>query len=70
MGAWHLATIFCRLAVRHSRRLEEAFDEVKDEFIKKASTGNLAAWTRIEQIALVKEARVQDTVGKGKQRAK
>ena len=70
MGAWHLATIFCRLAVRHSRRLQEVFGKVQDKFIEKARTGNIAAWTRAEQIsALAKDAQVQVTTGQEEQRA-
>ena len=68
MGAWHLATILCRLAVRHSRRLQEAFRKVQDEFIEKAKTGNIAAWTKAEQIAaLAKDAQVKDTAGQDEQ---
>ena len=59
-GAWHYATILCRLAVRHARRLENEFENVKTDFIDKAMTGKVAAWTADEQIAqLDKEAREQ-----------
>ena len=59
-GAWHYATILCRLAVRHARRLESEFEKVRHDFIDKAMTGKVAAWTADEQIAqLDKEAREQ-----------
>ena len=50
-------------------RLQEAFRKVQDEFIEKARTGNIAAWTMAEQIAaLAKDAQVKDTAGQDEQR--
>ena len=51
-GAWHYATILCRLAVRHAKRLE-------NEFIKVKFTGPIAAWTAAEQIAELDKAQTQ-----------
>ena len=59
IGAWHLATIFSRLAVTHAARLERAFD--KAEFVQKARCGGISAWTAAEQIAaLSKKIQVQE----------
>ena len=75
-GAWHYATILCRLAVRHAKRLE-------NEFIKVKFTGPIAAWTAAEQIAELdkaqtqqaqtpqartQEAETQEPAGKGRRR--
>ena len=44
IGAWHYATILCRLSARHAKRLQAKFSEVK-------LNGRIPAWTAAEQIA-------------------
>ena len=51
MGAWHLATVLCRLATTHAARLEKEFLKVKARLIENAITKNIPAWTAAEQIA-------------------
>ena len=78
-GAWHYATILCRLSARHAKRLQAKFSEVK-------LNGRIPAWTAAEQIAELdraqtlpaqalqtsqartQEAQSQEPAGKGKGR--
>ena len=41
LGAWHYATILCRLADKHSKELESKFEEVREDFVASLlGTGN------------------------------
>ncbi|KAF8628758.1 hypothetical protein AX17_005919 [Amanita inopinata Kibby_2008] len=58
LGAWHYATVISRLADEHSKRLQNAFDKVKDNLHKHRA--KLAAWTIDHQRdTLVKECKVK-----------
>ncbi|KAF8631840.1 hypothetical protein AX17_004981 [Amanita inopinata Kibby_2008] len=56
LGAWHYATVVARLADKHSTRLKNAFDKVKDNLHKHEA--KLAAWTIDHQrVALIAEGK-------------
>ncbi|KAG6379004.1 hypothetical protein JVT61DRAFT_13295 [Boletus reticuloceps] len=46
VGAWHYATILCRLAQNHAKKLEEKFEKVRDNLVKSLQNGDeVESWT-------------------------
>ena len=68
MGAWHFATVLCRLATTHAARLEKEFLKVEPRLIENVVTGNIPAWTAAEQIDALSRVQASDAAGMGKQR--
>ena len=55
LGAWHYATILCRLAQNHAKVLERRFAEVKEDIITLLREGNQAdGWAVDHQRAKLK----------------
>ncbi|KAF8425834.1 hypothetical protein L210DRAFT_871349 [Boletus edulis BED1] len=46
VGAWHYATILCRLAQNHAKKLEEKFEKVRDNLVRSLHKGDeVESWT-------------------------
>ncbi|KAF8546704.1 hypothetical protein OG21DRAFT_1472941 [Imleria badia] len=55
LGAWHYATILCRLAQNHAEVLEKRFEEVGEKLVASLlGEGNREGWTIDHQIAMLK----------------
>ncbi|KAH9929314.1 hypothetical protein B0H21DRAFT_700154 [Amylocystis lapponica] len=53
LGAWHYATVLCRIAVMQSKKLLGRFEEVRDEFLQQVNGEDgkgLKEWTLDDQI--------------------
>ncbi|KAH9929306.1 hypothetical protein B0H21DRAFT_700160, partial [Amylocystis lapponica] len=53
LGAWHYATVLCRIAVVQARKLRERYEEVREEFLGRAQGvegKELKTWTLDAQV--------------------
>jgi hypothetical protein len=55
VGAWHYATILCRLAQNHAKDLEKKFEEVRDNLVTSLQNGDqMEGWTLEHQMNKLK----------------
>ncbi|KAF8545941.1 hypothetical protein OG21DRAFT_1589690 [Imleria badia] len=54
LGAWHYATILCRLAQNHAEVLEKRFEEVRERLINSLLNQGIQGWTIGNQKATLK----------------
>jgi len=56
LGAWHYATVLCRLAQNHAKVLEKRFEEVRENLVASLLRGGnqVEGWTIDHQLARLK----------------